>query len=145
MGFMDKFKDAAAQAQQAAGGAQQQGGAAAGMGGMAGMDPNAMAAAAQGQDMGAQMAERDKIMRIDQVGVDGRATVVSMREVGADPLSGGKTIEFDLAVQGDAPYRVTMQQSMHPVSMTGIAEGVDVTVKIDPENPQSMLVFGAAQ
>ena len=138
MGFMDKFKDAAAQAQQAAAGAQQPGMP-------AGMDANAMGAAAQGQDMGAQMAERDKIMRLDQVGVDGRATVVAMREVGADPLSGGKTIEFDLAVQGDAPYRATMQQSMHPVSLTGIAEGVDVTVKIDPEDPQSILVFGVAQ
>lgn len=41
--------------------------------------------------------QRDKIMRINKVGVQTPATVDSMREVGTQ-LGGGHQIEFDLTV-----------------------------------------------
>jgi hypothetical protein len=33
---------------------------------------------------------------------------------------------------------------MHDVTLNGIAQGGQVIVKVDPENPQSLLVWGAA-
>jgi hypothetical protein len=33
---------------------------------------------------------------------------------------------------------------MHEVSLKGIEQGGTIAVKIDPDNPQSLLVWGAA-
>jgi hypothetical protein len=92
-----------------------------------------------------QAGERAKIMRINQVGIETPATVDSMREVGTQ-LGGGHQIEFDLTVHpsGGEDYQVHVSQSMHEVTMTGVAEGANIIVKIDPDDPQSLLVWGAA-
>jgi hypothetical protein len=93
-----------------------------------------------------QVAERDKIMRVNQSGVEARATVDSMRETGTQ-LGGGHQIEFELTVHpagGGADYHVSTSQSMHDATLQGIAQGGEVTVKVDPEDPQSLLVWGAA-
>ncbi len=92
-----------------------------------------------------QAAERDKIMRINKSGVEGRATVNAMRELGTQ-LGGGHEIEFELTVQGvgSESYPVTIRQSMHEQTLAGITEGGQVVVKIDPEDKQSLLVWGAA-
>lgn len=89
--------------------------------------------------------ERDKIARINQVGVETRATVDSMREVGTQ-LGGGHQIEFDLTVhpEGGEDYQVHHSQSLHEVSLQGVSEGANILVKVDPEDPQSLLVWGAA-
>lgn len=101
--------------------------------------------AKQAVSPGAQMSERDKIMRINESGVDGRATVKAMRELGSQ-FGGGREVEFDLTVHGadGADYPVTMRQSIHEQALAGIAEGGEVVVKIDPDDPQSLLVWGAA-
>jgi hypothetical protein len=102
--------------------------------------------AKQAMSPGAQMGERDKIQRINESGVDARATVNSMRETGTQ-LGGGHQIEFELTVHpagGGADYAVSTEQSMHDVTLQGIAEGGEVTVKVDPEDPQSLLVWGPA-
>jgi hypothetical protein len=101
--------------------------------------------AKQAVNPGGQMAERDKIMRINQSGVDARATVDSMRESGTQ-LGGGHQIEFELTVHpaSGEDYKVSTSQSMHQVTLEGIAEGGEVIVKIDPEDPQALLVWGVA-
>jgi hypothetical protein len=94
---------------------------------------------------GAQMKEQDKIRKINESGVEARATVVSMREVGTQ-LGGGHQIEFELTVhpaQGE-DYPVSTSQSMHEQTLRGVSEGGDVTVKVDPDDPRSLLVWGAA-
>jgi hypothetical protein len=101
--------------------------------------------AKQASNPGGQMAERDKIQWINQSGVEARATVNSMRETGTQ-LGGGHQIEFELTVhpgEGDN-YRVSTEQSMHDVTLQGIAEGGEVVVKVDPSDPQSLLVWGVA-
>jgi hypothetical protein len=101
--------------------------------------------AKQAMSPGGQMAERDKVTRINQSGVEARATVDSMRETGTQ-LGGGHQIEFELTVHpasGD-DYHVSTSQSMHDVTLQGIAEGGEVVVKVDPDDPQSLLVWGAA-
>jgi hypothetical protein len=92
-----------------------------------------------------QAGERDKIMRINQAGVQMPATVNSMREVGTQ-FGGGHQIEFDLTVhpEGGTDYQVQVSQSMHDVTLQGIAAGGKIIVKVDPDDPQSLLVWGAA-
>ena len=78
--------------------------------------------------------------------MEGRATVNSMREAGTQ-FGGGHQIDFDLTVHpadGGADYAVHTSQSMHDATLQGIAEGEEVIVKIDPEDPQSLLVWGPA-
>ncbi len=101
--------------------------------------------AKQAMDPRGQMGERDKIMRISKSGIDGRATVNAMRELGSQ-LGGGREVEFDLTVQGadGGSYAVTTRQSIHEQALAGISQGGQVVVKIDPEDPQSLLVWGAA-
>jgi hypothetical protein len=92
-----------------------------------------------------QTAERDKIMRINQTGVQTPATVNSMREVGTQ-LGGGHQIEFDLTVhpEGGEDYQVHVSQSLHDATLQGVVDGARIIVKVDPADPQSLLVWGAA-
>ncbi|OBA76125.1 hypothetical protein A5641_22500 [Mycobacterium sp. 1554424.7] len=92
-----------------------------------------------------QAATRDKIMRLNQSGVLTPATVDSMRETGTQ-LGGGHQIDFELTVHpaGGADYKVRVSQSMHDVTLNGISEGARINVKVDPADPQSLLVWGAA-
>ena len=93
----------------------------------------------------AGMGERDKIMKINKSGVDGRATVDSMKETGTQ-LGGGHQIDFELTVHpaSGEDYKVSTSQSLHTQTLQGIVQGGNVIVKIDPDDPQSLLVWGAA-
>lgn len=101
--------------------------------------------AKQAASPGAQMKERDKIQRINQSGIEAQATVVTMREVGTQ-IGGGHEIEFELTVHpaGGEDYPVSTSQSMHEQTIQGVTEGGRVVVKVDPDDPQSLLVWGAA-
>jgi hypothetical protein len=92
-----------------------------------------------------QAGQRDKIMRLNKVGVQTTATVNSMQEVGTQ-LGGGHQIDFDLTVhpEGGADYQVQVSQSLHDATLQGVAQGEKILVKVDPEDPQSLLVWGAA-
>ena len=92
-----------------------------------------------------QAGERDKIMRLNEVGVMATATVNSMQETGTQ-LGGGHQIDFDLTVHpdGGADYAVHVSQSLHDATLQGITTGGKITVKVDPDDPQSLLVWGAA-
>jgi hypothetical protein len=92
-----------------------------------------------------QMGERDKIMKINESGVERRATVNSMEETGSS-FGGGHEMHFDLTVQGDdgTTYEVHTHQTMHDVTLKGITQGGQVIVKVDPDDPQALLVWGPA-
>jgi hypothetical protein len=92
-----------------------------------------------------QAGERNKIMRLNQAGVQMPATVDTMKEVGTQ-LGGGHQIEFDLTVhpEGGADYQVHVSQSLHDATLQGVSEGARIIVKVDPDDPQSLLVWGAA-
>ena len=100
--------------------------------------------AKQAVNPGGQMKERDKITKINSSGVDATATVDSMEEVGSQ-LGGGHQIDFELTVHpsGGADYKVATSQSMHEQSLAGVEQGATVQVKVDPDDPQSLLVWGA--
>lgn len=100
--------------------------------------------AQQAVNPGGQMKERDKITKINASGVDATATVDSMSEVGTQ-LGGGHQIDFVLTVhpaQGE-DYTVNTSQSMHEQTLKGVEQGATVQIKVDPDDPQSLLVWGA--
>ncbi len=102
--------------------------------------------AKQAINPGGQLKERDKIAKINSAGLDATATVDSMKEVGSQ-IGGGHQIDFELTVHptdGAGDYKVATSQSMHEVTLAGVVEGGTVQVKIDPDDPQSLLVWGAA-
>lgn len=127
MGFMDKFKDAAQQAQQAA---KSAGGSVASMGGMGGVSDTAA-----------------KTNKIAQQGVKHPAVLKGMRETGRkDPLSGGVEYELEVEVRptGGDPYEATFAQQLMPQMLDGYKEkiGGEIVVNVDPDDPQSMLLWG---
>jgi hypothetical protein len=124
---MDKFKDAAQGAQQAA---KSAGDSVASMGGMGGAADAA--------------AKADKIA---QQGVKHPAILRGMRETGTkDPLSRG--VEFELEVEvkptGGEPYSATFSQQVIAQSVDAYKQeiGEEVVVNVDPDDPQSMLLWG---
>ncbi len=86
--------------------------------------------------------QRDKIMRLNKVGVLRPAVVNSMQETGTQP-GGGRQIEFDLTVQPQERerYQVHVSQSLHDATLQGVAVGARINVNVDPEDPQSVLVW----
>jgi hypothetical protein len=101
--------------------------------------------AKQAMTPGSQMATRDKIQKINASGVEGRATVDSMTETGTS-FGGGHDIQFELTVHpaGGEDYKVSTSQTMHDATLNGVTQGGQVIVKIDPDDPQSLLVWGTA-
>ncbi len=127
MGFMDKFKDAAKQAQDATKAA---GGSVASMGGMAGAQETAA-----------------KANKIATQGVKHPAVLKGMRETGnKDPLSGGVEYELEVEVRptGGDPYTATFSQQIIAASADDYKQkiGGEIVVNVDPDDPQSMLLWG---
>jgi hypothetical protein len=101
--------------------------------------------AKQAMNPAGQAGQRDKIAKLNKDGVMTTATVDSMQETGTQ-LGGGHQIDFDLTVhpEGGADYAVHVSQSLHDATLAGIATGGKISVKVDPDDPQSLLVWGAA-
>ncbi len=101
--------------------------------------------AAQAMNPVGQKGQQNKIMKLNKVGVMTPAVVDSMTEVGTQ-FGGGHQIEFDLTVQPEdgSAYQAHVSQSLHDATLAGIAVGGKISVKVDPDDPQSMLVWGAA-
>ena len=127
MGFMDKFKDMADQAQQATKAA---GGSVANMGGM-----------------GEAADQAQKANKIAQQGVKHPAVLKGMRETGSkDPLSGGIDYELEVEVRptGGEPYTAVFTQQLIEQTVDGYKQkiGGEIVVNVDPDDPNSMLLWG---
>jgi hypothetical protein len=119
MGFMDKFKDAAQTAKAASG-------------------------AVGGMSMKETAAKHNKI---GQQGVQQPAILKDLRETGKkDPLSGGIEYEMDVEVRpaGGEPYAATFSQQLIAGSVDTYEArvGSEIVVNVDPDDPQSMLLWG---
>jgi hypothetical protein len=127
MGFMDKFKGMAEQAQEAAKAA---GDSVSSMGGM-----------------GGAAAEAEKTNRIAQHGIKHPAVLTGMRETGnKDPLSGGTEYELEVEVKptGGEPYAAAFKQELIEQSVAAYREkiGGEIVVNVDPDDRNSMLLWG---
>ena len=127
MGFMDKFKDMADQAQQAAKAA---GDSVASMGGP-----------------GGAAGEAAKMQKLAQSGVKTPAVLKAMTPTGnKDPLSGGSefALEVEVRPEGGAPYEATFTQQLIDQSVEAYQGkiGSDVVVNIDPDDPNTLVLWG---
>ena len=139
MGLFDKIKGAGQQANDAMANAaamQQAAGAAAPAGGMAGM------AGLGGQDMAKMAAYSQKVNKIGQVGVEAPGVIHTIRVVGTPDVSGATWHEFDVSIRPDGgePYQTTIEQSMLPFQMEGLAEGTAIVAKYDPDVPSEAII-----
>jgi hypothetical protein len=125
MGFMDRMKEAASQATDAA--------KAGGQAMSEGMSPDTAATAA-------------KMQKLATSGVEQKATLQSMTPTGKTSMGGG--IEHQLTVEvhpvGGAPYSCTFTQDLIQGSVDAFSQkvGEEITVKVDPDDPQSMVAWG---
>ena len=125
MGFMDKFKDAAQQAQDAAG----QMGAAA----KEGMNPANIGVAAD-------------VNRIGTEGIETKATLKSLTPVGDQQFGGGTEYQMELEVKPEsgAPYAATISQQLIDQSADHYKQNIggEIIVKVDPQDPNKMVLWG---
>jgi len=126
MGFMDRMKGAANQAADVA--------KAGGQAMREGMSSDTAASAA-------------KMQKLAQSGVEQKATLKSITPTGKTSVGGG--IEHTLVVEvhpvgGGADYVCTFNQDLIEQSVQGFSDkvGEEITVKVDPDDPQSMVAWG---
>ena len=90
----------------------------------------------------------NRVNRLNQVGVDTPAVVNRMHATGRTDMGGGQEYQFEVEVrpEGGTPYTASFNQYMHVQSMSSwVSEGAGVKVRVDPEDPQSMILWGALQ
>ncbi len=119
MGFLDRIKGAAESAQAAT--------SKVGIGASAG-----------------QMALANRAQKLTKVGVDTPARIDSMAATGNTDTPGGTEYDITLTVTpsgGDA-YEVTTNQYIYPSNP--FTEGENVTVKVDPDDSNVVMIFGHA-
>jgi hypothetical protein len=90
-------------------------------------------------DRGSEQASRAN--RLATRGVDAVASIDSMAATGnADPAG---SQEYDIAVTvrpaGEPPYEAQTRQYIHPAAT--FAEGMDVTVKVDPDDSGELILW----
>ena len=87
----------------------------------------------------------NRVTRLNQVGVEQPAVVHRMFPTGRTDMGGGQEYQFDIEVRpaGEAPYPATFTQFMHVQSMgSWVSEGAGVKVRVDPADPNSMMLWG---
>lgn len=92
-----------------------------------------------------QMALANRAQKLIKVGIDTPAHIDSMASTGNTDTPGGTEYDIALTVSptgGDA-YQVTTNQYIYPSNP--FHEGEDVTVKVDPEDRDVVMIFGHAE
>jgi hypothetical protein len=98
-------------------------------------------AASQSMDLTAVAAMGQRINHLMANGVDGTATLVSVRELGPGIAGNGTAMEFALTVTDGpgAPRPLTVHQDMMG-SAAAYQPGQQLQVKIDPNNPDDAML-----
>lgn len=97
---------------------------------------------AQANEMLGQMAsDGQKAQYLMQAGRIGTATVSGVRQTGTF-VNNNPECELDLqvAVDGGTPYAVTHRQVLAMVALPGFQPGASVPVRVDPNDPQSLII-----
>jgi hypothetical protein len=116
---------------------------------MGGRDLQALVSEAMsmgGAGLAEMTAYRDKAARLMQHGVGTKATVRAVREGATSPLTGAQ-VELDVSVQPatGAPYDATIKQYFPAGAAEKFPVGAAIPVRVDPDDPQSLLVWGSAE
>lgn len=94
-----------------------------------------------GADAG-QIELANRAQKLMKEGVDTPAHIDSMTATGKADKPGGaeNTINLTVSPAGGSPYTVTINQYIYPSAP--FSAGEDVTVKVDPADPNSVMIFG---
>ena len=89
-----------------------------------------------------QMALANRAQKLMKEGVDTPGHIDSMTPTGKTDKPGGTEHIINLTVTpaGGEPYQVTINQYIYPTAP--FAAGDDVTVKVDPSDPNAAMIFG---
>ena len=91
-----------------------------------------------------QMALANRAQKLTKVGIDTPAHIDSMTSTGNTDTPGGTEHNITLTItpsSGDA-YQVTTNQYIYPSNP--FTEGENVTVKVDPDDRDVVMIFGHA-
>jgi hypothetical protein len=91
---------------------------------------------------GDQMALANRAKKLTGEGVDTPAHIDAMDATGNTDTPGGTeyNISFTVKPTGGADYQVTTNQYIYPSNP--FSAGDDVTVKVDPADPNVLMIFG---
>jgi hypothetical protein len=135
MGLFDKAKQAkqsAADAMAQAGAMQQQ----------AGVPMGADMPGMGGQDMAAMAAMSAKLNKLATSGIEAPGVIHTITATGSPDISGATmhAIAVTYRPEGGDPIEATVEQSLLPFQLEGLAEGKPCTVKYDPDVPSSAIL-----
>jgi hypothetical protein len=93
---------------------------------------------------GAQMELANRAQKLMKVGVDTPAKIDSMSPTGNTDKPGGTEYEIALTIApvGGDSYAVATNQYIYPSNP--FSEGENVTVKVDPDDRNVVMIFGHA-
>lgn len=84
---------------------------------------------------------QQKVMHLTQVGVPGTATITAIRQTGTFVNENPECdLDLQVTVGGGAPYAATVRQTLAMVAIPHFQPGKEVPVKVDPQDPQSMII-----
>ena len=91
-----------------------------------------------------QMDLANRAKKLMNEGVDTPAHIDSMTSTGNTDTPGGTEYDITVTVSpaGGEPYHVTFNQYIYPTAP--FIEGEDVTLKVDPSDPDVVMIFGKA-
>ena len=91
-----------------------------------------------------QMALANRAQKLTKVGIDTPAHIDSMTPTGNTDTPGGTeyNIAFTVSPAGGEPYQVTTNQYIYPSNP--FTEGENVSVKVDPDDRNVVMIFGHA-
>ena len=125
MGFMDKMKGAAKQAQEGA---------------------TKMGEAAKEGVSASTFGTAQNVNNLAQVGVETKAVLKSLEAQGGKKLGGGTEYRMDIEVHpdGGAPYPATITQQLIDQSADHYKQNIggEIKVKVDPADPNNMVLWG---
>ncbi|MFN2518332.1 MAG: SHOCT domain-containing protein [Jatrophihabitantaceae bacterium] len=103
-----------------------------------------VAGATHGGGMEQMLAYRDRAARIFQRGVEMPATLGSVVLGQHSPILGGIPAQVQLTVEppGAMPYAVNTDQVLHESMAQTMVSGQRLTVKVDPDDPQCLMIWG---
>lgn len=100
-----------------------------------------------GMPTAADMAYMQKVTKLNDSGIEHPAKITGLRSTGRSDSGGGVEyeVDVDVAPEGGEAYSTTFLQYMHEGSMGSWAtEGAAVKVRVDPDDPNSMILWGGA-
>jgi hypothetical protein len=110
----------------------------------------AMAAAQQAMAPGAMeamAAQRDRIMRLTQHGVETPATLRAVQAGAPSAVAYNAELTLDWTVEppGGAPYEARSIDAVHASVAPALVAGTRCTVRVDPNDPQTVMFWGTAE